>query len=285
MARTAKEWYDILIAEKETQASLTDLGYEGDDAETLLNDLNSNSKVAVWRLMCWLFAYVAAFFDQFFDIFKAEVDEKLKAIPGNAESLNKEVRKFQYDDPLLFYSDGSYGYAEIDAAKQIIKRVSINTTSAGTQVKVAKEVNGDPSPLSNDELTAFQGYLNEIQYAQKKLVATSTASDKLKLPLTIYYSAIVPLATIKARVELAITEHLKVLNSDTNFDGSFYPLDLLVAIRDVDGVISVDGDDEIEARNDLGEFSIVDRVYYPASGYYTIDDAFPLAATLNYSVE
>ena len=285
MARTAKEWYDILIAEKETQASLTDLGYEGDDAETLLNDLNSNSKVAVWRLMCWLFAYVAAFFDQFFDIFKAEVDEKLKAFPGNAESLNKEVRKFQYDDPLLFYSDGSYGYAEIDAAKQIIKRVSINTTSAGTQVKVAKEVNGDPSPLSNDELTAFQGYLNEIQYAQKKLVATSTASDKLKLPLTIYYSAIVPLATIKARVELAITEHLKVLNSDTNFDGSFYPLDLLVAIRDVDGVISVDGDDEIEARNDLGEFSIVDRVYYPASGYYTIDDAFPLAATLNYSVE
>ena len=235
--------------------------------------------------MCWLFAYTAAFFERFFDLFKTEVDEKLKAIPGNAESLNKEVRKFQFDDPLIFNNDGSYGYAEIDEDKQIIERVSINTTSAGTQVKVAKDVGGDPAPLSNAELTAFQGYLNEIQYAQKRLVATSSESDKLKLPLSIYYSAIVPLATIQARVELAINNHLKVLNSDTNFDGSFYPLDLLVAIRDVDGVISVDGDDEIEARNDLGEFSIVDRVYYPASGYYTIDDAFPLAATLNYSAE
>ena len=285
MSKSAQEWYDIIIAEKESQASLTDLGYQDDDAETLLNDLNSSSTVAIWRLMCWLFAYTAAFFERFFDLFKTEVDEKLKAIPGNAESLNKEVRKFQFDDPLIFNNDGSYGYAEIDEDKQIIERVSINTTSAGTQVKVAKDVGGDPAPLSNAELTAFQGYLNEIQYAQKRLVATSSESDKLKLPLSIYYSAIVPLATIQARVELAINNHLKVLNSDTNFDGSFYPLDLLVAIRDVDGVISVDGDDEIEARNDLGEFSIVDRVYYPASGYYTIDDAFPLAATLNYSAE
>lgn len=284
MARTAQEWYDIIITEKETQESLTDLGYEGDDAETLLSDLNSGSRVAIWRLMCWLFAYTAAFFERFFDLFKSEVDEKLKAIPGNAESLNKEVRKFQYDDPLIFNNDGSYGYAEIDEAKQIIERVSINTTSAGTQVKVAKEVAGDPAPLSNAELTAFQGYLNEIQYAQKRLVATSTESDKLKLPLTVYYNAIVPLATITARVEAAITEHLKVLNSDTNFDGSFYPLDLMIAVRDVEGVISVD-DGGIEARNDLGVFSPVDRVYYPASGYFEIDDAHPLANTITYSAQ
>ena len=47
MSKSAQEWYDIIIAEKESQASLTDLGYQDDDAETLLNDLNSSSTVAI----------------------------------------------------------------------------------------------------------------------------------------------------------------------------------------------------------------------------------------------
>lgn len=281
MARTPKEWYNLIISEKESQASLNDLGYEGDDADTLLADLNSGSRVSLWRLMAWLFAYMAHFLERFFDLFKTETEEALKAIPGNAESLNKEVRRFQYDDPLEFYADGSYGYAVLDESKQIIKRASINTTSSGTQVKVAKDVDGSPSPLSNDELTAFQGYLNEVQYAQKRLIATSQASDKLKLPITVYHNAIVPLATIKARVESAILNHLSVLNSDTNFDGSFYPMELLIAVRNAEGVVSVD-ESGIEARTDIGEFAVVDRVYYPASGYFEIDDDFSLTDTITY---
>lgn len=280
MARSAKEWYSIIIAEKESLSSLDELGYVGDDADNLLSDLNSGSRVSIWRLLAWVFAYFAAFLEKFFDIFKAEVDEKLKAIPGNAESLNKEVRKFQYNDPLLFYSDGSYGYAELDDSKRIIKRVSINTTSSGTQVKVAKG-DVDPEPLTNDELTAFQGYLNEIQYAHKKLIATSQSSDKLKLPITVYFNAIVPLVTIKSRVETAITEHLKLLNSDTNFDGSFYPLELLFAIRQAQGIISVH-DDGVEARADEGLFSAIERVYYPVSGYFEVDVDFELNETVTY---
>jgi hypothetical protein len=281
MARTPKEWYNIIIAEKESQASLTDLGYEGDDADQLLADIDSGSPVSIWRLLVWLFAYMASFLETFFDLFKIEVDNKLKAIPGNADSLHKEIRKFQYGDDLIFNADGSYGYAVIDATKQIIKRDSINTSIFGTQVKVAKEVAGDPAQLTNDELTAFQGYLNEIQYAQKRLIATSDNSDKLKLILSVYYNAIVPIATVKLRVETAIVNHLKTLNSDTNFDGSFFPLDLLISIRGTEGVINVD-EETIEGRTDLGEFAPVDRVYYPASGYYKIDNDFDLSDTITY---
>ena len=56
MARTIGEIYDLLVAEKNNQPTLAALQPAIDDEQTLLSDLTSASKVAIWRL--WLYCHV-----------------------------------------------------------------------------------------------------------------------------------------------------------------------------------------------------------------------------------
>ncbi len=270
MANTVNENLNAIIAEK--------------DATPELDGLTNNSSTSVWRLKAFIAAVIQTITETLWDVFKAEIEAKLEVIPSNGKSLAAESKKFQFGDLLQFNLDGTYGYAEVDEEKQIIKRVAITSTIGGTQVKVAGELNGNPEELSNEELTSFQGYLNEIQFAEKRYVAVSAPSDKLKTPLTVYYNAIHPKATIQANVESAVNAFIGNLNEELNFDGSFLVLDLLIAVRNVTGVVNVTNEG-IEARADAGDFTEVDRIYNPVSGYYEIDPAFSLANTIQYSAQ
>jgi len=53
MARTIEIIYNAIIAEKQAQSELNALQPAIDDAQTLLADLTSASKVAAWRLQAW----------------------------------------------------------------------------------------------------------------------------------------------------------------------------------------------------------------------------------------
>lgn len=278
--RTPKEWYNIIVAEKESLQSLDDLGYQGDDAETLLADLNSNSKVSIWRLWAWVMAYCSWLIEACHEAFKKEVDTKLIAKPGTGVWLAGEVLKFQFGDQLEFNTDGSYGYAIHDESKQIIKYVAVSRGVGQTVVKVAKESGGVPVALTNEELSSFQGFLHKIQYSGTSVIGVSESSDKLKLNLTVFYDGIVPVDIIRANVEAAIQSYLVNLE----FDGTFRVSSLIDDIQEVEGVVDYQIG-SIEVKPDAGVYVSVDRKVNPSSGYLEIDPAFPLSANITYSAE
>ncbi len=293
MANSIKDIYNQIIAEKESMSSLASLGYEKDPAQShadaLLADLNSGSKVSIWRLWAYVTAVVIHFHERMWDLFKAEVENKLMAIPGTDAWLAEESKKFQYyppeeDNDFTFFSNGTYGYQTLDANKQIVKRVAVTSNLGNTVVKVAKEDgNNLPVPLDSQELAAFSGYLHAIQYAGTTVTAASNASDKMKISLNVYYNALITKTVVQTDVEEAINAYM----ANLEFDGAFRVIRLIDAIQSVEGVTDITVV-SVEGRPDgIIEFSPVNRVYLPVSGYVTIDDApeNTLSNTIDYRVE
>ena len=66
--------------------------YQSKENEPALNELNSTSKTAIWRLMIYIVSVAIWTLEKIFDLHKKEVDEML-AIPmvGHVQSLNAGV--------------------------------------------------------------------------------------------------------------------------------------------------------------------------------------------------
>lgn len=283
MSRTINEIYKDIIAEKDSLDSLEDLGYSADDTELLLQDLNSSSKVAIWRLWAYITAVTIFFHEKLWDLFKAELEEKLKAIPGTDTWLANECRKFQNGDTLIFNNDGTYGYSSLKPDDQIIKRVAVTGNFGASVVKVAgqDEEEGPLRELSPEELTAFQGYLGLIQYAGSSVTAVSNTSDKLKFSIEVFHNALVPLTTLEVNVQNAINDYL----ANLEFNGAFRVIKLIDAIQAVVGVLDV-SIHSIEAKAaDAVEFTNVSRVYEPSSGYFQVISDLSDPEVLKLSVE
>ena len=283
MTRTIKEIYSEIIVEKESLSSLTDLGYTGDNTELLLQDLNSNSKVAVWRLWAYITAVAIYFHEKLWSLYRAEVEEKLKAIPGTDAWLVSECKKFQNGDTLIFNSDGTYSYASLKPEDQVIKRVAVTGNFGASVVKVASqdEEEGPLRKLTAEELTAFQGYLGLIQYAGSSITAVSNDSDQLQFSIEVFHNALVPITTLRANVQLAINDYL----ANLEFNGAFRVIKLIDAIQAVEGVLDV-SIHNIEAKaDDALTFTSFNRIYEPSSGYFQIMSDMNNPEVLKFSVE
>lgn len=284
MAKSIQQYYDDLIAEKQTFNSLNGLTPVSDTNQQLLQDLSSNSKVAVWRLMIWIFAFGSWVIDSLFDRHKAEVNEIVaNAIPGTAKWLRSEIFKFQYGDSLQWI-DNKYQYAVIDPAKQIIKYCAVIEVGGQVRIKVAKDNNGQPTPLTSAELTALTDYVNQIKFAGTNSAVTSNAADKLKLILKIYYDPQVlnPDGTLISDgatkpVENAVNNYL----SNLPFNGTLYVNRLMDAIQSAEGVVEP-YITTIEATYGNLPYQPVTESYQADAGYLVIDPSYPLSNNITY---
>lgn len=243
-----------------------------------LSGLTTISKTGIYKLWLYVFSALSYIQENLWTEAKTEMQSIVdNAIPGTDRWLAKEIVKFQYGDSLTFDDEtGDYSYATINEAKQIIDRVAVVSGNGTTSVKVAK---AGPAALSAAELNALKSYVSEIQYAGSNIVTISLASDKVKLPITVYYNAITPLATIQTNVKAAINAYL----SELNFNGEFYLSRLVDAIQAVENIEDVVLG-TVEGRTDAGSFNTISRTYQPVSGYLEVDPLFELDDTITYVV-
>ena len=88
MARTIQEIQEEILNIKQS--------------ETVLDDLNSTSKVAIWRLWVYITAFVIHTLELIFDTHKSEVSQALKQLkPHTARWYRNKALAFQYGFDLL----------------------------------------------------------------------------------------------------------------------------------------------------------------------------------------
>lgn len=291
MGKSTKEYYDILITEKQATASLNGLTPAVDDSQTFLNDLSSNSKVSKWRLMLWVVAFGYFVLDQLFDIHKAEVEALAKTlIPATLPWYQVEGFKFQFGDLIQWNSTtNKYEYLVYDDAKRIIKRCAVieevSSVGLSVRVKAAKlDGNGDPVPLTAAELNSFSIYMKKIRPAGIALFVISKPADLLKLAMDITYDPLVMNpdgslindAAVFPAVD-AIDDYLSTLD----FNGVFNLTKLVDAAQSAEGVI-----DPIltlaEATHDALPYATVVQNYKASAGYMVVDPLFPLSTQITY---
>lgn len=276
MARTTAQIYDVMAAEKTSMVSLTALEPDVDDAQTLLTDIKSPSKVAHWRLMLWLVAYGIHIFEGLMDLFKSEVDAKIEAFrPGTLRWYQEQAFAFQYGHELVWSTlERKYYYATSDEAAKVVKLCSVTEPGGIVRVKVATLDGVDVVAVASPQLAALQAYFNLVKYPGK-LVCVSYDADLLKIYGTVKFNPLVDPVVVTTEVEAAINGYVKGLE----FNGRFNVTMLKERVMEVTGVEDF-VDIEVYTKYGLLAYQLVDDEYQTFAGYCEVDPAFPLSTTL-----
>jgi hypothetical protein len=243
--------------------------------------LNSQSKSAIYRLFVYIVAYSIWVLEVLFDTHKSEIDTALyNQKSGTLPWYRTMALAFQYGFDLQIDSDkfdnGTATEEEIEASK-IVKYAAVNESTEDSRViiKIAGEdTNKVLSPITSDQLSAFEAYIKEVRYAGVKVTTINYLPDRLYLTMQIYRDPLVIDAygnSIRGGrpVEDAITAYMKELP----FNGELVLAHLVDKLQTVDGVkipniVAASSSWIDPALNDYGTPQPINVKVIPVSGYF-----------------
>jgi hypothetical protein len=284
VARSISEIYDALILEKNNQTQLNALQPNIDNAQNLLNDLTSPSKVARWRLDLWVVSVGTWIIEVLMDRFKAEVEEIAKnAVSGTEPWYKDQALKFQYGDSLV-YLNNKFQYATLNTAAQIVKRAAVKDVGGQVIIKVAKLVGGVVTPLSTAELLAFDAYMKKIKFAGTATATVSRAADLLKIAYTVYYDPLV----LKSDGSLISNPSIRPVDAAINnyitnlpFNGELILTKLTDTVQLAQGVVNPILT-SAQAKYGALPYNTITVKYTADAGHMQIDPFFPLTTQITY---
>ena len=256
--QTTEDIYNEIITEKDS----------GQYPE--LDELNSTSKVAIWRLWVWIFAFFSKSLNEIFISFKEYINNVFaKNQAGTLLWWIVQIKAFQYGD-LLIFMDGIYKYPVIDETKQIVKQVALENQHPLILFKVANEdINGDLIPLDPQQVTALEAYIHLIKFPGTHTQVISQLPDNLRLNYRIYYNAMIDLTEIETEIIDTVNNYL----ANIVFNGIFSITKLTDEIQKVQGVINpiYTGGQAKTHYQEVTEYSEIIDYYTATAGYMSID--------------
>lgn len=279
MARTIAEIYDEIISIKEGTNELDELTPINETSQGFLNDNSSGSKVAIWRLWCWIFATVCWIQEVLLDKHKKEVDFAINHTPfGTLQWYHKMVLAFQLGFELVWDSErNQYIYSDVSSPaaveSRIVQRASVNVGNGQLQFKVANLDNEVPVPLEPQEKVSLMAYLTAIAYPGTNLVLISENADDLRLDLSIYFNPLVlnPDGSLVADSSTyPVVNAVNLFVQQLPFNGRLIIQKLIDAIQAVDGVMDLELH-LVEARYGSLPYSSISREYVPFAGHMVLD--------------
>lgn len=246
-----------------------------------LQDLNSTSRVSIYRLLSFIVAFAIWTLEKLFDTHKEQIEIALnEQKAGRPNDYRNAALNFQYGFPLLpnsiDFDNTGYTIEEIEASK-IIKYCSVKESSESARliIKIAGEGDGILQELESIQVDAFNAYMEDwFKWAGVKLSIVNLPADELKISMKVFRNPLVldvnglSILDGDKPVELRITQYLKELD----FNGELVINDLIERLRELPGV------DDIEillinskADNEL-DFTTISVSKIPEAGYFKITD-------------
>lgn len=277
MSQTLNEIQQGILNKVADSSELSALEVLTDDEKASLSNLTSTSKVSVWRLFVWIIAYAIFLFQQIMDIFRVEIDIKVKANrPHTVDWYKTKALAFQYGDTLV----DSDEYSIIDATKQIVKQVAIVEGDRKIVAKIATLQGDELVKLSDiNQVNAFATYMDKVKDAGTLLQVVNEDADKLKVDLDFYYDALIvrndgtTITTNINVVETAIKSYLKSLD----FNGEFTLMKMDDYLQNATGYKDLKINFVGFKAGIATSYTNIARNYQPLSGYMKLEEL-----TVNY---
>ena len=270
MARTIQEIQTLILQAKAQ--------------EPALNELNSSSKVAIWRLWVYIIAVAIWSLEKLFDQHRADIDKRLADLkPHTARWYRSKALAFQYGFDLLPDSDkfNNQGHTEeaIEASKIVKYSAVIESKNEGRLiVKIAGEQGNTLQPITDTQKQAFEAYLQEIKDAGVRLSVVNYQPDILHLQMKIVYDPLVldsngqSILHATKPVEETIKNYLKRLP----FNGELVLAHLIDVLQQAEGVkiphLVLAQSKNITIGGGYGAFETIEISKIPTAGYFTIDN-------------
>ena len=252
--------------------------------EPALNELNSTSKVAIWRLWVYIIAVAIWSLEKLFDQHRTDIDKRLAELkPHTARWYRSKALAFQYGFDLLPDSDkfNNQGHTEeaIEASKIVKYSAVIESKNEGRLiVKIATEQGEQLQPITDAQKQAFEAYLQEIKDAGVRLSVVNYQPDVLHLQMKIIYDPLVldgngqSIIHATKPVEETIKSYLKRLP----FNGELVLAHLIDALQQAEGVkiphLVLAQSKNITIGGGYGAFETIEISKIPTAGYFTIDN-------------
>jgi hypothetical protein len=279
MARTINQIYDALCISKASMQELHSWVVDQDNpnsildnSETYLQDLTTNSKVAIWRTWLWVVAAASWIIETLFDTHKQEIADILsKARPMTLRWYSEQSKIYQYGYQMI-WKDNAYSYEVIDENAKIIKYAAASEKDGKVRLKVATLLNGIKVPLNNLQKATFSAFWAKWRPAGVKMEIISLASDQMKVTMTIIRDRLVLAADnslLRDASVFPIADAIKKFSDNLEFDGILRISKLEDAIQAAEGVVDVKVD-SAQAKAAGGAYSPIDMYYELASGYITL---------------
>lgn len=262
-------------------------------ANPLLSDIDTESKVSIWRQILIVVAWCIFNFQNALNLFLQEIKDLIaNQKVFNLRRYRFESLRFQYGFDLQYESDqfktsynenGSEVIADqekIDASK-IIKYAACNRVvdngRAKIVIKIAPQNLNDIFPA--EVMTSFSKYMEEIAPSGDYVTIINYLPDLLKFAIKIKYDPMVLTAsgmnilTAGYPVQVAIENFLKNLP----FNGELSLQRLEAAILDIDGVedlqtLQIESKWIDPGQGGYGLYQPIDMLVIPASGRFKIED-------------
>lgn len=275
--RTFNDIQKTILDAKDASAELNALQITT-NSEQELNDINSTSKVSLWRLIVWIIAFVLYIQEQIL----TELANQTR--PQNIPNFQSKV--FDFHDGLEHkFINGrfQYDYTGVDNpdALKIIKKAAVfENDNEQIVVKFALENN----VLATDEqIGRIRAYLKDEKPPGTSLLLVNKLPDQLKNTLTVYVDIqVIDILTGRLLnsteeiypVKLAIKNYLLKLE----FNGAFVINRYIREIENQNG-IELANINLIQSKYDLYPFEDFVVFKEPQSGHFQLDDE---NLTINY---
>lgn len=260
MARTQKQIFEALIAQKESNSNLS--------------GLTSTSKAAIWRLLLWVTAAGIWIHEQLWEQKKQDLIEVAARIPfGTPPWYAEQALLYQHGDSLVWDGD-RYGYATEDLDVRIVAKSAVSVDGSQVNIKAAKEdSSGDLIKLSAAEKSGLEGYFDKIKFVGTPLSVISEDPDDLKVEMVVYYDPL-KMTAAGALVDdnsiFPVQDAIKNYIQGLDFGGVFREGELSQKILEVDGVTNV-GIDGLWAKYGGLNYFEVNDFYQSFAGYMALD--------------
>ena len=257
--------------------------YQAKGQEPALDELNSTSKVAIWRLWVYIIAVAIWSLEKIFDIHRADIDKRLAELkPHTARWYRSKALAFQYGFDLLPDSDtfNNQGHTEeqIEASKIVKYSAVVESSDGRLIIKIATETGGHLQPITEDQHNAFKFYIAELKDAGVRATVINYLPDKLVLTLDVYYDPLIldsngmDILSAKLPVKDAVETYLKNLP----FNGELIVAHLVDALQVANGVKIPHLKEVTTAWIDpnthgYGHFENINVSQIPYSGYFEVD--------------
>ncbi len=275
-----QEYIDKLIAEKNASATLV--------------NLDSPSKVSIWREFLYVVAFIASFVKELHTVHEGEVafliENQKRTNLNHYRTVSLNYRDgHTFDRETLLYT-GSYTDQQI-ADAQIIKRSAANEVIENgikkIALKLATETNGELSEIDSVTLDRVKNHLFINAPAGTQLKVTSNRPDKLKIEIDVYIDPQILLTNggrVDGTVNDVVPTAVNAFFADKNFkfDGELVLSLLADKIQEVEGVEarSVSFKNVKANREVPAVWEDVNERYTAYSGYYKI-----VNLTINYLIK
>ncbi|MDI5894405.1 nucleotidyltransferase [Flavobacterium algoritolerans] len=250
-------------------------------ADENLAELNSQSKVSIYRLIVFIVAFSIWVLENLFDTHKKEVDDIIEAkMPHRPSWYRTKAKAFQYGFALITDTDNydNTGYTDDQVFNsKIIKYAAVTPSAGQILIKIATEAAGVLAPITPEQKASFDAYILEIADCGVKYIVVNHLPDILLLNLQIFRDPLVldstGMSIINGNypVQDAINEYMKELP----FNGELVLAHFIDKLQKAEGVviphiINAESQAIDINTNEYLDAEPINVKTVPVSGYFTI---------------